>query len=183
MVLNQLGESIYLRKSSTGRQKEDYNFCGTFQFENPEIKTLKANKIAPTYYLVYQAKDGEKNYFYGKMTGPNLEKTEEIARKVPSISKLVYVYEAKKASHYKIVPKNFQITKIIEKEEKQLNIIRIYLKMLVIGGVFISLPLFLLAFFFQQGTFGFAIFLVFLLVRIQRKIPTQKESTMASYDP
>lgn len=183
MVLNQGGESIYLRKSATGHDSKDYHFCGTFQFKDPQIKMLRANKMAPTYYLVYQATHHDKTYFYGKVTGLNLEKAEDIAQKVPSITKSVYEFQEKKASHYKIVPKNFSVAKIMEKEQQQLNIIRIYLKMLVLGGFFISLPLFLLAFFFQQGPLAFAIFLIFLAVRIQQKIPSKKESTMSSYDP
>lgn len=183
MVLNQSGQSIYLRKSATASKKEDYTFCGTFTFEHPRVEVLKADKIAPIYFLVYQATVGEMVYFYGKVTGPELEKAENIMEKVPSLTKSVYSYEHKKAKHYKIVPKNFPPGKIVEKEQQQLNIIRIFLKTLFLGGFVLSLPLLILAFFFQQGPFALSLFALFLWLRIQNRVPSRKEVTMASYDP
>lgn len=182
MVLNQSGQSVYLRKSGTAQKKEEYTFCGTYSFEHPRIEILKADKIAPTYFLVYEATVGDMVYFYGKVTGPDREKAENIMNKVPSVSKSVYSYEHKRATHYKIVPKNFPPAKIIEKEQQQLNIIRIFMKTLFVGGFILALPLLILAFFFQQGPLALAIFAVFLGVRIQSRVPSTKEITMASYD-
>lgn len=182
MVLNQSGQSVYLRKSATAQKKEEYTFCGTYSFENPRIEILKADKIAPTYFLVYESKVSDMVYFYGKVTGTDREKAENIMNKVPSVSKSVYSYEHKKATHYKIVPKNSPTEMILEKEKQQLNIIRIFIKTLFLGGFILALPLFILAFFFQQGPLALAIFAVFLGVRIESRIPTKKETTMASYD-
>lgn len=182
MVLNQGGQSIYLRKSATAPKQEEYTFCGTFTFEHPRVEVLKADKIAPTYYLVYEVNREGKRYFYGKVTGLDREKAEDIIKKVPSVSKSVYSYENKKTTHYKIVPKHFTKEKIKEKEQQQLNIIRIFTKTLLVGGVILSLPLLILAFFFQQGALALVIFTIFLAVRIQSRVPSKKETTMASYD-
>ncbi len=182
MVLNQDGDSVYLRKSAAGKEVGDYVFYATLQFENPQLKTLKADKINPIYYLVYEGKKEEMSFFYGKVIGPDLEKGEKIAKKVPRIEKSIYSFQGKKATHYKIVPKNTTREKILEKEKQQLNIIRIYLKTLFFGGLVLSLPLFILALFFHQGPLALAIFLFFLVVRIQNKIPNQGEITMSCYD-
>lgn len=184
MVLNESSHSIFLRKSASSPGPEDYHFCGKRLFSKPKIYALKANKTCPTYYVVYEGMEGDTRLLYGKITGPDKEKAEEILKKVPTVSKSVFLYTnpKTKVTHYKIVATNMAPHLIWEKEQRQLNIIKIFFTTLAISGFVMSLPIFLLTFFFAEGKFALVILLVYLWTRIQTKVPGKKITTMASYD-
>lgn len=184
MVLNKDGESIYLRKSATGTESASYTFLGTFSFSQGEIKKLNSKKANPIYYVLYHSEDGD--YLYGKITGPDLSKAETILEQVSSIKKSVYVYEDKKnqVKHYKILPKGQSVKGINEKEQRQLRILQIFLKTIHITAFVFSIPLILVAVFFQLelGILGLTGLFAFLYSRIHSILPSKKESTMATYD-
>lgn len=181
MVLNQAGNSIYLRKSATGKQEKDYVYCGKHQLQNPSIRLLKANKTAPIYYVLYEAEEG---YLYGKVVGPDEKKAEEILVHVPTVEKSVYYYEDPKSKirHYKIVATSLSPKLIMEKDQRQLNIIRIFTKTLVGMGIFLSIPLLALGYFFESGPLALVILAIFLGNRIKSRVPARKTPTMSSYD-